>query len=236
MIERNGGPQARQSVRLRAGLGAVLGTLLVVGTVYAGTPASERARHAGGKSSPVASGVQTEAHLAVLESRVDRVNRGWARLAAYYDSQVEPIERVLRHYSNDDVLVGQIAAALVREAKAADLEPRLLLGVLLVENPWLDPKIRSSVGAVGLMQIMPVHQGGWSCGYDLEDINTNICLGAQVFAHYFERTGGDMQRALLRYNGCVTGSNTPNCHQYPSQVFARAGRVSLAQGPAAASP
>ena len=133
-----------------------------------------------------------------------------------------------------------MATALVREARAADLEPRLLLAVLLVENPWLDPEIRSSVGAVGLMQVMPVHQGGWQCGYDLEQVDTNICLGARVFAHYLQRSGGDVERALLRYNGCVTGSNTPNCHRYPSRVFANAGRASvlawLGQSSSAGSP
>ena len=31
--------------------------------------------------------------------------------------------------------------------------------------------------------------------------------------------------ALLRYNGCVRGTNTPDCHRYPSRVLARAGIV-----------
>lgn len=165
--------------------------------------------------------------LGELEARVERVSRGWARLADYYDSEVAPIERVLLRYRNDEALAGRIAAAIVREGRAAELEPRLLLAVLLVENPWLDPAIRSSAGAVGLMQVMPVHRGGWSCGYELEDIDTNVCLGARVFAHYLDRTDGDIEKALLRYNGCVTGSNTPNCHQYPYHVFARAGRASV---------
>jgi soluble lytic murein transglycosylase-like protein len=104
----------------------------------------------------------------------------------------------------------------------------LVLAVLLVENPWLDPKIRSPVGAVGLMQVMPLHMGNWpACEPDLEDIDANICHGARIFAHYFDRTRGDIEQALLRYNGCVRGTNTPNCHQYPYHVFARAGRASV---------
>jgi hypothetical protein len=31
--------------------------------------------------------------------------------------------------------------------------------------------------------------------------------------------------ALLRYNGCVKGTNTPDCGQYPGRVLARASRV-----------
>jgi hypothetical protein len=58
-------------------------------------------------------------------------------------------------------------------------------------------------------------------------VDANICHGARIFAHYLGATNGDVDRALLRYNGCVTGSVTPNCHQYPSQVYARAGRASV---------
>lgn len=223
------------------GGGIVLGLLLVAGTVYAGSTADGGAMAAArGIGEAGGSGPGPALELAALEGRVEGVRRGWAELAAYYESEVAPIERVLRRYHADEELTGRVASALVREARAAGLEPRLLLAVLLVENPWLDPTIRSSVGAVGLMQVMPVHQGGWSCGRDLEDIDTNVCLGARVFAHYLDRTGGDLERALLRYNGCVTGSNTPDCHLYPGRVLARAGRASVlawfGQGSPAGSP
>lgn len=223
MIRRNGSAKTGQAGRLRSLFAPMLGLLFMVGTVYAAAPAGERTALVVGEAATPEAGADALPTLDELEARVERVNQGWARLARYYDSEVAPIERVLLRYRSDDrALVGRIATAVVREAKAADIEPRLLLAVLLVENPWLNPRIRSSVGAVGLMQVMPVHRGGWSCGYDLEDVDTNVCLGAQVFAHYLNRTGADLEKALLRYNGCVTGSNTPNCHQYPSRVLARA--------------
>lgn len=229
-------------LRLRIGLAVTAGLLLVVGTVYAGAPNGDgEATDRGSVRGPAAASAASEAtDLADLRQRVWRVARGWAELDAYYRAEVAPIERTLLRYRDDDrAEVGRIAAAVVREAKAANLEPRLLLGVLLVENPWLDPTARSFVGAVGLMQVMPVHTGGWSCGYDLERIDTNVCLGARVFAHYLDRTGGDVEQALLRYNGCVNGTNTPDCHLYPSRVLARAGGPALAwagQGPSAGSP
>jgi soluble lytic murein transglycosylase-like protein len=103
-----------------------------------------------------------------------------------------------------------------------------LLAVLLVENPWLETGARSSVGAQGLMQVMPFHRGKWrACAPRLDDIESNICHGAQIFAAYLSEEKGNMDRALLRYNGCVKGTNTPNCHQYPTHVYARAGRASL---------
>ena len=215
----------------------------MAGTVYAGGPATDDGRvfGAGSEGEVAASVVDSAAPpLSELAARVEQVSTGWAELSDYYSSEVAPIERVLLHYRNNEELTGRIAASLVREASAVGVEPRLLLAVLLVENPWLDPDIRSSVGAVGLMQVMPVHRGGWSCGYDLEDIDTNVCLGARVFKHYLDRSDGELERALLRYNGCVTGSNTPDCHLYPSRVLAHASRANTlawgGQGPSAASP
>lgn len=199
----------------------------LVTTVYAGVPGSVAMNTIEGLNGPVVEeGASSD--LRELEARVARVSEALSEAQAYYDTRVAPIERVLLRYRNDPELVERVAVALVREANQVGLEPRLLLAVLLVENPWLDPEIRSPVGAVGMMQVMPIHAGGWApCGSDLEDVDSNICHGARIFAHYFDRSGGNVERALLRYNGCVNGTNTPDCHQYPYHVFARAGRASV---------
>ena len=163
-----------------------------------------------------------------LQDRVDRLASALEDADRYYDRTVAPIERVLLQYRDDPALASTIARSVVREANAAGLEPRLLLAVMLVENPWLDPAAESPVGAVGLMQVMPLHEGEWAgCEADLRDIQANICHGARIFAHYVDRTDGDVERALLRYNGCVNGTNTPDCHRYPYHVYARAGRASM---------
>lgn len=244
--------------RLRsAGVVSVLGLGLLAGGVYAGAPADlqeEERTEVGlvggavggdGAAESLVEGSSrgelSPAELSQLEARVQQVNSGWASLSEYYEKNVAPIERVLLRYSRDTALVERIAVALVREANRVDLEPRLLLAVLLVENPWLEPDIRSPVGAIGLMQVMPVHRGGWSaCEQDLEDVDANICHGASIFAHYFRASNENLDRALLRYNGCVNGTNTPDCHQYPNHVFAHAGRASvmtwLDQGPAGPQP
>jgi soluble lytic murein transglycosylase-like protein len=189
-------------------------TALVAATVYGAVPAV--AAHRGG------------ADLDRLADRARGVQRVLGSAERVYRSQVAPLERVLLAYSGDERLVRRIAVSLLREARATGLEPRLLLAVLLVENPWLDPRIRSPVGAVGLMQVMPFHEGEWDpCAPDLEAVEANICHGAQIFAAYLAQTGGDLDRALLRYNGCVNGTNTPDCHLYPSHIYARAGRASL---------
>lgn len=232
--------------RLRSlGVVMILGLGVLAGTVYAGPPADAAlgsmvdARALGDVETRFPAHVGAERRgsqesavegpdIAELADRVNRVAGGWAELSEYYDATIAPIERVLHSYSRDTALVEHISLALVREAKKVDLEPRLLLAVLLVENPWLDPDIRSPVGAIGLMQVMPLHRGGWpECGSDLEDVDANICHGARIFAHYYERSNRNLDRALLRYNGCVNGTNTPDCHQYPNHVFAHAGRASV---------
>jgi soluble lytic murein transglycosylase-like protein len=163
-----------------------------------------------------------------LSSRAEHMSTLLGVVERVYMEEVAPIERVLLKYRDDGPLARSIAVALVREARRVELEPRLLLAVLLVENPDLNPDARSPVGARGLMQVMPLHLGQWKrCEAKLDDIDANICHGAQIFAHYLDREKGDVERALLRYNGCVRGTNTPNCHSYPNWVYARAGRASI---------
>jgi soluble lytic murein transglycosylase-like protein len=83
------------------------------------------------------------------------------------------------------------------------------------------PNATSSVGARGLMQVMPAWSGHWrDCGRNLYEIEANLCAGTNILAWYLRRHGGDERRALLGYNGCVTGSNTPNCHTYPDKIAA----------------
>lgn len=162
-----------------------------------------------------------------LMARATEVKEALDRVDHVYEDEVAPLARVLMTYRNNEVLANRVATALVREARRASLSPDILLAVLLVENPWINPSARSPVGARGLMQVMPLHEGNWrKCPRSLDGIESNICYGAQIFRQYLREEGGQVERALLRYNGCVTGSNTPGCHEtYPAAVFARVSRA-----------
>lgn len=166
--------------------------------------------------------------VTLLAERAAAARGLWGEVERYYLEEVRPVERVLGIHRRDDPgLVRRIAFALVREANHVRVDPWLLLAVLLVENAELDPSAESDSGARGLMQVMPSHLGHWpDCVPDLDDVDANICHGARIFAHYFREARGDVERALLRYNGCSAGTVTPNCHEYPYHVFARAGRAS----------
>jgi soluble lytic murein transglycosylase-like protein len=209
----------------RAGVGYVgvlVGVLVALGAGR--TPAPLAAEDAVGPDAVVSA----DDEVGRLLERARSADQALRQVEGIYDDEVAPIAAVLRSYRDDEELTRRIAMSLVREAHRANLEPRVLLSVLLVENPELEPQARSFVGAVGLMQVMPLHRGQWrACQPDLESIESNICHGAQIFASYLRQSEGNVDRALLRYNGCVRGTNTPNCHGYPSWVYARAGKVSM---------
>ena len=135
------------------------------------------------------------------------------------------IGEVLNQYTHDRALAFRIADAIVDQAQRENLDPALLVGVLLTEDATLDPRARSSVGARGQMQVMPLHSGKWGCGSkDLFDVEVNICHGVQILKAALD--GAPNTRvALLRYNGCVRGRNTPNCHTYDDKVLRHAGRA-----------
>ena len=134
---------------------------------------------------------------------------------------------VLRKFAKDDRVADRAATALVREAARKNIDPVLLVGLMITENSRIDPMAKSNVGATGLMQIMPFHAGEWGCGSDnLVNVESNICHGVAILADYMRRSPKNLHKALLRYNGCVRGTNTPNCHTYSAKVYKHANNAS----------
>lgn len=129
------------------------------------------------------------------------------------------IGQVLRRYTRNGEVADRIAQAVVVEGKKKKIDPALLVGVMLVESDNLNPHARSVVGARGLMQVMPFHRGQWGCkSRDLYDIEGNICHGVSVLADAI-KNAPNLRVALQRYNGCVSGSNTPGCSTYSRKVL-----------------
>jgi hypothetical protein len=131
-----------------------------------------------------------------------------------------------------------LADVAVREAYKRRLPPALVLGVMLTENDELKSSARSSVGAVGLMQ---VHGSAWRralgrmFGTNLHNDTTNLRYGIYILGYMARRASSQSaadsasadtviapdsswRDALLHYNGCVRGTNTPNCRSYPVAV------------------
>jgi len=131
-----------------------------------------------------------------------------------------------------------LADVAVSEAYRRRLPPALVLGVMLTENDELKSTARSRVGAVGLMQ---VHGSSWRnalgrmFGTNLHNDTTNLRYGIYILGYMarkasdkviadsaatdtLTRSDSSWRVALLRYNGCVRGTNTPNCRSYPQTV------------------
>ncbi len=147
-----------------------------------------------------------------------------------------------RRFSEDLVRTGRMSQAradsiahfAVREAFLRGVPPAVIFGVMLTENAQFISKAKSNVGAVGLMQVYPKY---WlkdlSKKFDdpnIEADSTNLRYGVFILEHYLKprrKTAGGQQvaaqpgslmKGLLRYNGCVRGTNTPRCHTYPTKV------------------
>ena len=126
----------------------------------------------------------------------------------------------------DEDRATRLANVAVTEAYRRRVPPPLILGVMLTENDEFKSSARSSVGAVGLMQVYP---RAWVpplrklFGSNLRDDAVNLRYGIYILGTYVHGEKDDVspdswRTALLHYNGCVRGTNTPRCHGYPDVV------------------
>ena len=119
-----------------------------------------------------------------------------------------------------------IAYYAVRESYLNAIPPAVVFGVMLTENAKFVSGALSNVGAVGLMQVYPkiwLKELKNKFGSDLASDSTNLKYGIYILKQYIKSDSGtvkpkDVSTGLLKYNGCVRGTNTPNCKNYPSKV------------------
>jgi soluble lytic murein transglycosylase-like protein len=108
---------------------------------------------------------------------------------------------------------GERMAILTRvhyEARRAGLEPELVLAVIEVESNF-DRYAVSVAGALGLMQVMPFWRDEIGRPEDnLIRLETNLRYGCTILKYYLEKEGGDLRRALARYNGSLGKRKYPN--------------------------
>jgi hypothetical protein len=155
-----------------------------------------------------------------IAGRMERIRGEGVKTVSYvsmYREHVEPVEKVLRRHGISSATARKISWPLVEESYRNKLDPATVISIMLIESEG-KPTARSFVGARGLMQVMPFWAGRWrACGNDLYDIESNLCTGTNILAWYFRNFDGE-RKALLGYNGCVRGTNTPRCHTYPDKV------------------
>ncbi|MEX2197957.1 MAG: lytic transglycosylase domain-containing protein [Burkholderiales bacterium] len=107
------------------------------------------------------------------------------------------------------------------------VDPLLILAIMAIESSF-NPVAQSSMGAMGLMQVIPrfhpeklEDHGGEQA---LLDPDINIRVGTRVLHEYMRRYG-NMQPALQKYAGAF---DEPNAH-YTNKVLAEKARLQQVQ-------
>ena len=89
------------------------------------------------------------------------------------------------------------------EASKAGLRPDLVIALIHAESHFNRFAI-SSVGAQGMMQVMPFWKAELGRPQDnLTDNATNLRYGCTILSFYLRKENGDLNRALARYNGSL---------------------------------
>jgi len=148
--------------------------------------------------------------------------------AAALDSPLEREQRVVTEYIakryrvSDEAVAGYVALAYQAGAQYS-VDPLLILAVMAIESSY-NPVAESSVGARGLMQVMPKYhleklldRGG---EYAVLEPEVNIAVGAQILREY-QRRFRDTETALQMYGGALDDPSTI----YASKVLAEKARL-----------
>ncbi|MBI3181736.1 MAG: transglycosylase SLT domain-containing protein [Myxococcales bacterium] len=100
--------------------------------------------------------------------------------------------------SIDPELARTIAKSVRRNSELYRRDADLVLAIIAVESD-LNPQAISSVGAVGLMQVMPHWKKVLGITSDLKDPDVSINYGLQILGFY-EEMYRDLEMALTAYN------------------------------------
>jgi len=185
--------------RFSTALSATLSGLLLLAplTVHSGAQ----------KYEPLSASVQATLHRAIADQAApvvafedEQEARAW--LAAMSSRLVRRMpERIARE---------EFLLTVHYEARRAGLDPQLVLALIQVESAFRKYAV-SSAGARGFMQVMPF----WSkligtAEHNLFHLRTNLRYGCTILRHYLDIEGGNLFRALGRYNGSLGKAEYPD--------------------------
>lgn len=134
-------------------------------------------------------------------------------------------EFIAKRYRVSDAAVAGFVSAAYRSGSQHSVDPLLILAVMAVESRY-NPVAESSMGAKGLMQVIPkfhleklLDHGG---EHTLLEPDVNIAVGAQILREYMRRLG-DTEAALQMYAGALDEPTS----QYANKVFAEKARLEV---------
>jgi len=197
------------AVLMVVALPASRGALLEQGALLA-QPLLQESAAAGGGEAGAALGAAEPAPVAHPQTVQAREQRAVA-------------EFIARRYRVAEAASAAFVSAAYRVGREFSVDPLLILAVMAVESRY-NPVAESSMGAKGLMQIIPrYHQekllehGG---EHALLDPDVNILVGAQILREYMRRFGA-LEAALQKYAGAF---DEPTA-QYSGKVLAEKARL-----------
>jgi len=162
------------------------------------------------------------------ESILEPATVAASAIEAHVDTALEREQRALtefiaRRYRVSDAAVASYVATAYRAGEQYSVDPLLILAVMAVESRY-NPVAESTVGAKGLMQVMPKYhlekvmdRGGAEA---LLEPEVNIEVGTQILREY-QRRFRDTEAALQMYAGAF---DEPTA-QYAAKVFAERARL-----------
>lgn len=194
-----------KSVLALVGLAAVAGLVLVPfeGEVAKALPLGHDRFLEPGKALPVSI-------TAPLETVVEREQRNLT-------------EFIAKRYRVSETAVASYVASAYRAGEQHSVDPILILAIMAVESRY-NPVAESTVGAKGLMQVLPKYHldklldhGGEEA---LLEPDVNIQVGTQILREY-QRRFRDTETALQVYNGAFDEPSAA----YAAKVFAERARL-----------
>jgi soluble lytic murein transglycosylase-like protein len=141
-------------------------------------------------------------------------------------SQHQAVERALELQGGSSAQAPIVAKAILEWAEPLGLDPAWVVGIIGVENRTLNPTARSTAGARGIMQVMPLHRATYRIvcgGDDLTNPAVNVCMGMHLLASYTPKSGNRVT-AQTRYLGCGP-SRCPSYHRAVARNTAAAVEV-----------
>jgi soluble lytic murein transglycosylase len=128
------------------------------------------------------------------------------RLAALISQEIPSERNKAKKVRKDEKLdVFEFARHVVRLSRDYEVDPLLVLAIIKVESGF-KPTARSYVGAIGLMQVMPVviravgSEVAVSNKAELYDPYKNVLLGIHYFTFLRDKYENNLQHALSAYN------------------------------------
>lgn len=142
--------------------------------------------------------------------------------------QVKNLQAILKRKEKEDEFrknafnshfpeYSEILSAVWEEAEKNDVNPNVILSIIETESNF-NPNAVSWAGAHGLMQVkfdVWKNNFGLQSPKELYDIRKNVEIGVKIYKHYKEKSKGDIEKALYRYNaGYMKIKST-----YPNKVM-----------------